>query len=500
MFPSYSVYGYQGWQGASGFSAENPEDPGHGSPQYWGMAERWWTIQDLLAGTINLRSKAERYLPRLNNESDACYQTRINRSVLTPLLDRVIKAAVGLILRKPIILEGGDEEYWAQWRENVDRQNSDLDEFMGKVLHSAIAYGHCGFLCDFPSNDAVTLRQERELNAQPYFIIEQAANILGWRHSATEADGKIQQVRLREFTTEPEGRFGNKVCRQVRVVEPGKYEVWKEDDYGSNSYQLTESGSISLEEVPLSVVYSQREAVLVSKPPLEELAHLNIQHYQLQASLLNSLHVAAFPLLVLRGWDDANNELAQLSVGNAIAMPPEGGVEYVEPASAAFDALQAELSDLEDQIGTLGITMLARPKNMAESGTAKALDRADTNSMLAQISINLQQSLQQGINYAAKYAGVEPPEVQIDRDFNAGELEGQQIAQLISLFNSNILDKETTLKLLRRGEILDDNVDIEEILSATEAEELDDVEKEVDRISKLSEVGEGNQPGEGEDE
>ena len=107
---------------------------------------------------------------------------------------------------------------------------------------------------------------------------------------------------------------------------------------------------------------------------------------------------------------------------------------------------------------------------------------------------SLQQSLQQGINYAAEYAGVEPPEVKIDRDFNAGELEGPQVAQLISLFNSNIIDKETTLRLLSRGEILDDNADIEEIMSATETEELDDVEKEVDRMSKLSEIGEGNQP------
>ena len=84
--------------------------------------------------------------------------------------------------------------------------------------------------------------------------------------------------------------------------------------------------------------------------------------------------------------------------------------------------------------------------------------------------------------------------VKIDRDFNAGELEGPQVAQLISLFNSNIIDKETTLRLLSRGEILDDNADIEEIMSATETEELDDLEKEVDRMSKLSEIGEGNQP------
>ena len=55
--------------------------------------------------------------------------------------------------------------------------------------------------------------------------------------------------------------------------------------------------------------------MLVSEPPLEELAHINIQHYQLQASLLNSLHVAGFPLLVLKAWDDNSDTLQNLSVG-----------------------------------------------------------------------------------------------------------------------------------------------------------------------------------------
>ena len=85
------------------------------------MWERWLPIQDVLAGTITMRAQAEKYLPRLCNETDACWQTRINRSVVSPLLDRVIKASVGLIMRKPIILDGGDEEYWEEWRTDVDR-------------------------------------------------------------------------------------------------------------------------------------------------------------------------------------------------------------------------------------------------------------------------------------------------------------------------------------------------------------------------------------------
>ena len=103
------------------------------------------------------------------------------------------------------------------------------------------------------------------------------------------------------------------------------------------------------------------------------------------------------------------------------------------------------------------------------------------------------------INWAAEYAGVEPPQVSIVRDFNAEQLEPAAIAQITSMVNAGILDKETALKLLQRGEILDDGMDLDEIMSNTETEELDDLEKEVSRMEELSKIGEGNQKDEGEE-
>ena len=78
-------------------------------------------------------------------------------------------------------------------------------------------------------------------------------------------------------------------------------------------------------------------------------------------------------------------------------------------------------------------------------------------------------------------------------------LEPAAIAQITSMVNAGILDKETVLKLLQRGEILDDGMDIDEIMSNTETEELDDLEKEVSRMEELSKIGEGNQKDEGEE-
>lgn len=486
---SFNPVIHDGWRGLNtNYGNGNPDDPGVASPMYWSMSPQWQPVADVLSGTIGMRSLAGKYLPRLCNESDECWQSRINRSSLTPLFQRVVKAAVGLILRKPIYLDGGDEAYWEEWRQNVDRQESNLDEFMGNILYQAIAYGHCGFLTDFPPSDARTLRDEAEMAAKPYFIPQPAFNILGWRHDPAEAKGEITQVRLREQTTEPDGEFGTKVCRRVRVIEAGQYRIFKEKDLGSAIYELEDTGTYSLNEIPLSVVYSQREAVLMSRPPLLELAHLNIQHFTLEASLLNALHVSAFPLLTLKGWDDESNTLQNLTVGNALALPIDGDAEYVEPASSSFDAIQAELTSLSEHIGTLGISILAKQKNVQESGFSKQMDRADSNSMLAQISLNAERALQQALNWAAQYAGVQPPTVVIDRDFNADPLRGGDITPLTALYTNGVINQETLLKILQRGEILDDSADLDDILNATEMEQAGALEREVETAQAMADL------------
>jgi hypothetical protein len=232
-------------------------------------------------------------------------------------------------------------------------------------------------------------------------------------------------------------------------------------------------------------------ATLVSKPPLAEIAQLNIQHYSLQAQLLHCLAVAAHPLLVLRGWDDQGDNLANLSVGNALAMPPEGGVEYVEPASSAFGAQQEELRSLEEQMANLGVTILARQKQAAESGLSKQLDRADSNSMLARLSQELEQTLQKAVDWAAEYAGQEAPIVVIDRDFNADPIDGQGAQAINALFTSGLIDQQTALELLRKGEWLDDGMDVEEIMAQSEADQLKDMEMQVEQTAAMAEAGAG---------
>lgn len=228
----------------------------------------------------------------------------------------------------------------------------------------------------------------------------------------------------------------------------------------------------------------------MSEPPLLDVGYINLAHFRLQSQHLNALSVAGFPLLVLKGWDDQSPKL-QVDVSKALAMPPDGDVSYVEPANQAFAAYQTELEALAAQMSSLGISILAEQKNVAESGLSKQLDRADTNSLLATISYDLEQTLQKAIDLAAAYAGVEPPTVGLSRDFDTQTMSAQDVTAVNTLFSSGLVDHETALMLLRQGEILADDVDIEGILASAEADQVADLEMQVRRTEAMAQVGAG---------
>ena len=55
----------------------------------------------------------------------------------------------------------------------------------------------------------------------------------------------------------------------------------------------------------------------------------------------------------------------------------------VEPASQSFDAQQAYLDKLEEQMSALGISTLFQQKMGAETAESKKLSRTDSDSLLA---------------------------------------------------------------------------------------------------------------------
>ena len=191
------------------------------------MVKGWEIMKAVTLGTEYLRDNSQAFLPLEPREDYTAYQARVDRAVFSPYTQRLVRAATGLILRKPISIIG--DSYWTdEFVKDVDGCGSDLDEYARRLILCSLTYGQSHTLVDYPApTGAVSLAEERQLNRRPYWIEVDPANIYGWRLDREVNYGKLIQVRIAEKAVVPTGEFGERVFDQVRVIEPGKYRIYR---------------------------------------------------------------------------------------------------------------------------------------------------------------------------------------------------------------------------------------------------------------------------------
>jgi hypothetical protein len=417
------------------------------------MRDRWEIMQAVTSGTEYLHEHAEIYLPQEPRELPDPWKARVNRSTLTPFVRRLISNAAGLVLRRPIRLEGGDPWWQEKFRYDVDGDGTSLDQFAKKRLEVALTYGHCNMMVDAPQNTAQNAAEEQSMALRPYFVPIDPWQLLGWRRKSDSPGAPLTMFRYEEAMKTNDGKFGEEYTTVARVIEPGKFTVYKDHD------TVVTGGEFDLDYVPIVPIYAEREGFQVSSPPLADVARLNITHYQRLADLLHSLHIAAIGLLVLEDYD---GEEGVTGLSYAIRMAAGSKAYWVQCDAGSFVAQADALDRLENQMSHLGVTKLLGQKFVAESADAKRIDQQQANSVMSMVSLELENALNQAFRIAADYNGMEPPTVVIDRDFDYYRLLGQDVSVLGELEREGQLRTSTFLKILRSGEWVPDSVDLVE--------------------------------------
>ena len=126
---------------------------------------------------------------------------------------------------------------------------------------------------------------------------------------------------------------------------------------------------------------------------------------------------------------------------------------YVEPTSDAYDSQLKCLQTLEEQIRSLGVSVLAKQNVTNAAAEAKRLDRIDSDSIMALVSEDLARTVQDMLRIAGKYAGVEPPTVSIPQDFTNRLLDGNQITAMLQLQMQNQISQKRFCAFSRKGKL-----------------------------------------------
>ena len=449
MYSGYSHYNRQ-TAGSRGTEINDPNNT-------WFQQEpHWILIEDLLGGTYQMRSKHRKYLMQEPRELDESYDNRLARSVCPPYFLRLERMLAGMLTRKPVRLSDTGNNLREQLFD-VDLQGNDLNVWTYETARKMIRYGHIGVLVDAPATGN---------NGRPYWVTYTPRDILGWRTEMIDGEMQFSQLRLLEKVSEPDGQYGEKIVEQVRLLTPGAFEIHRKAKTGK--FVKVDEGTMPVDKIPFSVAYSNRVNLLESRPPMADIAELNLKAYQIQSDLDNQLHISAVPMLAFYGFPQ-NAEEVSAGPGEAIAFPADGRAEYIEPDGKSYDAQFRRLDRLESQINELGLAAVLGQKLSAETAEAKRIDRSQGDSTMMVVAQQMQDMIDNCLLFHSQYINSDAGSCFVNRDFLSQRLEPQEIQALLTLYTSGSITQKTLLDQLTEGEVLGDEFDVEEEIEATQS-------------------------------
>ena len=398
-----------------------------------------------------------------------------------------------MLCRKPVRLDNVPDIV-QEHLYDVDLSGSDLNVYVQDLARKAVRYGHVGVLVDFPRGDEGDASPVTTFD-RPYWVSYTPRDILGWRTDVVNGTQQLTQLRLHEQVVVPYGEFGEELVEQVRVLEPGRYRLFRKQASRNRDWELISEGTTTLDRIPFAVAYANRAGILESTPPLEEVAWLNLKAYRCESDQANILHVAAVPRYNLFGVPAEVDEL-EAGPNSAMALPVDARAEFSEPTGTSYSARFTELDRIEKQIAELGLAAVLGQNMTNQAAEAKAIDRSQGDAALQAVALGLQDLIDNCLKFHAAYLNLPTAgSSMVNNDFVAKTLEPAHVAELIKLRMNGDITQETLLIQLADGEWLYDDFDVDAEIEATAAQQQAQMEAQEAMLqANLQQLPSNNQP------
>ncbi|WP_376960118.1 DUF4055 domain-containing protein [Azospirillum sp. A26] len=451
------------------------------------MAEHWPMIEALVGGTGAMRKAGEKLLPKFPAEDPDSYSARLSTATLFPAFSRTTEVLAAKPFSKPVHVEGIDDDM-EELLEDIAGEGVTLHAFSAGLFLECTRMGLSGVLVDMPPKpDGVrTKADEAAAGLRPYFAVYRAPSILGWR---AEGD-TLTQLRLLETVMEPDGEWGEQCVEQVRVLTPGAWATYRKvrGADGREVWRVHEEGSTTLDRIPFVFFYGIREGFGAGRPPLLDLAFMNVEHYQSSSDQQTILHTARVPLLFVKGLGE--KEAITLGAGSFVrTTSADADMKFVEHSGAAIEAGRQSLLDLEDRMRQTGAELLVQRPNTA-TATQTVSETEGSKSILQRIVEIFEESLEECLELMGAWLGKPDLEVEVSlfKDFGATNLSDQSMTTLLAARQAGIVSNETAFKGLQRRDIIPSDIPWDEEQARIagqpapeEAEDLDEDGIDVDR-------------------
>jgi len=433
-------------------------------PEYDAAFPTWQRARDVLAGEDTVKAAGEKYLPRLDSQTNEEYVSYGKRAAFFNATGRTLGEYLDLIFRRaPVVsVERGaagekcerisPDATLQAFVEDCDGWATDFQRYARCVVSEVLSVGRGG-----------TLMLGNAQDGKAWVRFWRAEDILNWKVSRMDGRIVLTGVVLREKAETQKAEM-----RVLQLIGSECFEeVWKLRDLSSSEasdvtsegqWMLEQRTSVKRDGVPLSFIPFVFHGPRHSRPemdqlPLADIIAANLDHYRLDADYKHGLHFTALPTAWVSGFEKD----ATLRIGSSSAWMGEvagASAGFLEFSGRGLSHLERAIEKVERRMTLLGAEMLSSSVNSQPSTTLSGL---------GSIVANLNQSLSRVLQLAQwwieggeleRLAG--RAQFEMNTDLNARAMSGDEITAVVAAWRAGAISRETMLERLKRGEVLPD--------------------------------------------
>ncbi len=437
-------------------------------PEHTIRLAEWDKCKDCYIGEGAIKEKTTKYLPKLERHDDttegkARYADYLSRATFFGVVSTVVTGRVGQVMRIPLQTEFAP--LLQEWSATLMRDKSSLTELTKRVLTEVITTGRVGLFLDRP-----------ETGGDPYVVLYKAQDITNWE----TVDDRLVRVVLKENTIALRERGEDKM---VQVIEPryrelrinpenGLYEVaihvLKNGKYVEAEILEPRNSGQGIDYIPFQFINADSTSPDTSKPPLLDLANLNLAHYRNSADYEQLLHrVGVAATFYSAGiTEDESNEPNNLSVGpdvRWVSSNPNAKFGILEFSGSSATAMETAMLEKMQMMATIGGQLVQRHRKQVETAETARLRSASENSQLDTMVNTVEIGLLQLLTMSAKWLNVsEGITLLMNRDYLDDRWSPEELKAVNEAEMLGIISKETGFQMRKKMEVYSEGWSFEE--------------------------------------
>jgi len=439
------------------------------------MASKWDLLDDLIAGTARMRQVGKKWLPQEPREKDEAYTNRVKRSFLYGAFSDAVDRIVAKPFSIPVTFTGATPDLFNEMIRNVDNCGNDLTLFSRAVFEDGVIHGLSYILVDHPATGGkLTAKAERDLKIRPYFVHVKSDQLIGHRCRRNGAGEKVlTQVRIYGKSLNYVGKFGEEEVESIRVITEDGFEIWEKKD-DDKEFSQTQQGEHTFGGVPLVPFYTNSTGFMTADPPLEDVAWMNLAHWQSYSDQRNILRFARVGILFGSGFteDEIENGFSIGPTNMILSANEAAKLEVVEHSGRAIGAGKDDLEELEAKMDSLGLRPFLDQKGNP-TATGKAIDEAKSYSSILSWIRSLEMALRTAFEFAARWRKItvsEDFDVDVFSDFGISVQTYEAIQNLTTARANREISRQTYLEEIKRRGLIADTVKVDEEIQRIESE------------------------------